>query len=286
MSLNGQSPVLVIGATGNVGRNVVAQLAEKGVKVRAGSRNPKAASVSGAAEVVHVDLDDPATLRAAAEGVDRVFLMVRGFSVRPEGIREALKGQVGRVVFLSSMAVEDDTPVQTNPIGKAHAEIEGAIAETGAEWTFLRAGAFATNTLGWWGPQIKAGNVVRWPYGEAQWASIHEADLAAVAVCALTEDGHAGKKYVLTGGEVLTQREQLHTIGEAIGRSLRYEELDPKAAKVQMKAYLPEFVVDRLLPMWASAVGRPAVVTQTVQEVTGAPARTFWQWAMDHANEF
>lgn len=286
MAVNVKSSVLVVGATGNVGRNVVSQLAGRGVKVRAASRNPRTAVLPGGDEVVHVDLEDPGTLRAAAEGVELVFLMVRGFSVRPEAVEDALQGRVGRVVFLSSMAVDDNAPVQTNPIGKAHVEIEEAIRATGAEWTFLRPGAFATNTLTWWGPQLRAGDVVRWPYGEAAWASIHEADIAAVAVRALTEDGHAGKKYVLTGGEALTQKEQLHTIGEAIGRTLRFEELAPEAAREQMKAYLPEFVVDRLLPMWERAMIERALVTRMVEEVTGKAPRTFWQWAMDHANEF
>lgn len=286
MAQKDESPVLVVGATGNVGYNVVNQLAGAGVKVRATSRNPKTAHLPGAAEVVRVDLEDAATLRAAAEGVEAVFLMVRGFTTKPEAITEALTGRARRIVFLSSMAVDDAAKVQTNPIGKVHAEMEEAIRATGAEWTFLRPGAFATNTLGWWGPQLKAGDVVRWPYGEAAWASIHEADIAAVAVRALTGDGHAGKKYVLTGGESLTQREQLRTIGESIGRTLRFEEVSAEAAREQMKAYLPEFVVDRLLPMWANAVGRPALVTHTVEEATGSPARSFWQWALDHANEF
>ncbi len=286
MAQNGQSIVLVVGATGNVGRNVVQQLTEQGVRVRAASRSPKTAKGLPEAELVRVNLEEAETLRAAAEGADAAFLMVRGFTVRPETMTEALRGRVKRIVFLSSMAVDDNAPVQTNPIGKAHVEIEEAIRATGAEWTFLRPGAFATNTLTWWGPQLRAGDVVRWPYGEAAWASIHEADIAAVAVRALTEDGHAGKKYVLTGGEALTQKEQLHTIGEAIGRTLRFEELAPEAAREQMKAYLPEFVVDRLLPMWERAMIERALVTRTVEEVTGKAPRTFWQWAMDHANEF
>lgn len=286
MAQHGPRPVLVVGATGNVGQNVVAQLMGEGVKVRAASRNPEKAKIPSAAEVVRVDLEDPATLRAAAEGADAVFLMVRGFTVRPEAVTEALQGRVGRIVFLSSSAVQDDVPEQTNPIGKAHAEIEEAIQTTGAEWTFLRPGAFATNTLTWWGPQLKAGDVVRWPYGDAAWASIHEADIAAVAVRALTGDGHAGRKYVLTGGEALSQKEQLQAIGEAIGRTLRFEEVAPEAARAQMGAYLPQFVVDRLLPMWAKSVTEPALVTRTVEEVAGAAPRTFRQWARDHANEF
>ncbi len=127
---------------------------------------------------------------------------------------------------------------------------------------------------------------MRWPYGAAAWAPIHERDIAAVAVRALTEGGHAGKKYSLTGGEVLTQVEQLHTIGEASNRTLRYEELTPDAARQQMSAFLPPFVVDRLLDLWAAMVEKPAPATRTVEEVTGAPPIVFRQWALEHAGDF
>jgi uncharacterized protein YbjT (DUF2867 family) len=127
---------------------------------------------------------------------------------------------------------------------------------------------------------------LRWPFGDAAWAPIHERDIARVAVRALTEDGHAGKKYSLTGGKLLTQVEQLHTIGEAIGRTLRYEELMPDTARQQMSTLLPPFVIDRLIDLWAGMVEKPAPATRTVEEVTGAPPTTFKQWALDHAGDF
>lgn len=108
----------------------------------------------------------------------------------------------------------------------------------------------------------------------------------AVAVRALTENGHAGKKYGLTGGKVLTQVEQLNTMGEANNRNLRYEELTPDAARQQMITFVPPFVVDRLLDLWAGMVEKPAPATRTVEEVTGAPPITFRQWALEHAEDF
>ena len=117
-------------------------------------------------------------------------------------------------------------------------------------------------------------------------APIHERDIAAVAVRALTDVGHAGRTYSLTGGEVLTQFEQLRIIGDATGRALRYEELTPDTARQQMSAFLPPFVVDVLLGVLARMVETPAPVTRTVEEVTGAPAATFRQWALDHAEDF
>lgn len=280
------NPILVTGATGNVGRNVVSLLSARGAYVRALTRNPDRAGLPDSVEVVRGDLADASTLGTSLEGVDSVFLMVRAFSIQIVPIVELLKKHARRIVFFSSAAIQDELPVQTNPIGKVHLEIEEAIRNTGLEWTFLRPGAFAANALTWWAPQLRAGDVVRWPYGAAAWAPIHERDIAAVAVRALTEDGHAGKKYSLTGGELLTQVEQLQTIGEAISRTLRYEELTPDAARQEMSAFVPPFVVDRLLDLWAGMVQNPAPVKPTVEEVTGAPPATFRQWALDHARDF
>ena len=155
------------------------------------------------------------------------------------------------------------------------------------EWTFLRAGIFAGNARHFWGPRIRAGDVVRWPYLDAPTAPTDERDLAAVAVRALCEDGHAGAEYVVTGPQSLTQAEQLHTIGRAIGRALRIEEISPDEARSELLPILgsPTFV-NMLLNAWAAAIGQPAFVTSTFAELTGTPSRTFFEWATDHAAEF
>ena len=287
MSKSRKNMILVIGATGNVGRNVVSQLARTGAHVRALTRNPDAARLPDGVNVMRGDLSVPSTLRDCLEGVDTVFLVWRNLSpaIVPALIDELAK-RVRRIVFLSSAAVRDDLETQADAIGKIHYEIEEQIRKSGLEWTLLRPGAFAANTLTWWGPQIRQGDVVRWPYGNAAWAPIHERDIAAVAVRALTEDGHGGAKYFLTGSEPLTQIEQVRTIGEVIKRPLRFEELSPDAARQQMTAFMPPFIADRLLQLWAGMVAAPVPPTETVTEVTGAPARTFREWAVDHARDF
>ena len=282
-----QSPILITGATGNVGRNVVSQLIDAGVRVRALARNPQTANLPEAVEIVRGDLSEPSTLESSLAGVETVFLLCRGYSPSTvSALIETLAQHARRIVFLSSSAIQDERPVQVNPIGKIHLDVESAIRKTGLEWTLLRPGAFAANALNWWAPQLRAGDVVRWPYANAAWAPIHEWDIASVAVRALTQDGHIGETYLLTGGEVLTQTEQLHVIGEATGRVLRYEELSPNEARRQMSAFLPPFVTERLLEIWAGMVKKPAPVTRTVEEITGAPPRTFRQWAGDHAAAF
>jgi uncharacterized protein YbjT (DUF2867 family) len=143
------------------------------------------------------------------------------------------------------------------------------------------------NARNWWAPQIRAGaGVVRWPYAAAPTAPIHERDIAAVAVRALCEEGHAGAEYVLTGPQSLSQFEQILTIGRVIGRSLRIEEISPNEARRELLALMPAFIVNMLLDAWAAGIGQPALVTSTVAEITGAPARTFRDWATDHAAEF
>src|SRR6185503_4097115 len=114
------------------------------------------------------------------------------------------------------------------PLAIMHAEIERLIKTSGLDWTFLRPGMFSANARSWWAPQIRAGDVVRWPYADAPTAPIHEDDLAMVAVKALIENGHERAEYVLTGPESLTQREQVEIIGEVIGRRLHFEEISPE----------------------------------------------------------
>lgn len=277
--------ILVIGATGRIGRQVVSELLSTDAQVRALSRNPAEAGLPTEVEVVRGDLTAPASLDDALEGVDAVFLLWTAPAEAVPAAVDRIAKQARRVVFLSS---PHQTPhpffQQPNRMAVMHADIERSIEASGLEWTFLRPGMFAANTLLWWAPQIRAGNVVRWPYGDAPTAPVHERDIAAVAVRALSETGHNGKDYVLTGPESLTQREQVVTIGEVIGRPLRFDEMTPDEARNEFKA--PPPVVNMLLNAWAAALGQPAFVTSRIEEITGRPARTFRGWVTDHAGEF
>jgi uncharacterized protein YbjT (DUF2867 family) len=279
--------VLVTGATGNVGRPLVSQLLASGVRVRALTRAPEAAGLPRKAEVVQGDLSMPDTIEAHLDGVAAVFLVWRLPTVRGiSALLDRFSARARRLVFLSSSAVRDGVDQQPNPIAHFHAELEDLIAQSGMEWTFVRPGGFATNAIWSWSPQIRAGDVVRWPYGDAAFPPIHERDIAAVAARALIEDGHAGAKYVLTGPQSLTQRQQVAAIGEAIRRPLRFEELPPDEAREEMLRLMPPVIVDVLLDAWAGLAVHPAVATTAVEEITGQPARTFRQWASDHAADF
>ena len=280
--------ILVIGGTGNIGRHVVTQLTAAGADVRAMVRNPDTAGLPPQVEVLRGDLTLPDTLDEALRNVEAVFLVWTAPPAAAAHALERITNHARRIVYLSAPMKTRHPFFQAslpNASSALHEEVERRIQQSGLEWTFLRPGMFASNAIGWWAPQIRSGDVVRWPYLAAPTAPIDERDVASVAVRALRENGHAGAEYVLTGPESLTQFEQVSTIGRAIGRSLRIEELSPEQARREWAAW-PEPAVNMLLKSWAAAIGQPAYVTSTVAEVTGTPARTFFDWASDHAHAF
>jgi len=272
--------ILIIGATGRVGRHVISQLPADGVHVRALVRNPHTAGLPSHVEVVCGDLTLPETLDACLDGIDTVFLV---WTAPPATIAPALERilrHARRIVFLSA-PLKTPHPLfqRPNAARAVPMAIEPLIEASGLQWTFLRPGMIAANAQWWWAPQIRAGDLVRWPYLAAPTAPIDERDIAAAAVRALCEDGHAGAEYVLTGPQSLSQFEQISIIGDALGRTLRIIEMSPEEAR-------EEGVPKMLLDAWGAAVGRPAWVTSTVAEITGAPARTFREWVEEHAAEF
>jgi uncharacterized protein YbjT (DUF2867 family) len=265
----------------------VAQLRAAGRGVRALTRNPQSANLPGDVEVVAGDLSAPATLDACLDGIDDVFLVwVAPFAAAGAAINR-IASRAKRVVLLSSPH-RTDHPFfqQPNGLRAVHAGLEQLIEASGLRWTVLRPGVFALNCVHWWRPQIASGDVVRWFHANAETAPIHERDIAASAARVLCEEGHDGRDYVLTGPKSITQRQQVETIGDAIGRPLRFEEISEDAARNQMLVMMPSPIADMLLRAYAAAVNRPAFVTTTVAGLTGTTAATFRQWAQDHAQDF
>lgn len=274
--------IVVTGGTGRVGQQVVAQLRERNLKVRVVSRRP--GQPQAGVETAAADLADPASLEPALRGADALFLLWPFTSAEltatlaPQVAKLAAR-HVTRIVYLSAQ------PAAERP-GSFWALTERAIEDSGAAWTFLRPAGFASNTL-MWADQIRAGDVVRWPFGAAARTLIDERDIAAVAVRALTGDGHAGARYLLSGPAVLTQAEQLAAIGRALGRDLTWEELPRAQAQQALTAAWgdPGFAASAL-DAWERFVTHPEVVTSTVRDLTGVPARTFADWAAANAGAF
>ncbi|ONI77794.1 hypothetical protein ALI144C_30620 [Actinosynnema sp. ALI-1.44] len=277
--------ILVTGATGNVGRTVVTQLLATGADVRATSRNPETAGLP--VDVRAADLENPESFSQALDGVEQVFLFpspagAQGFVDLAEA-----KG-VKRIVLLSSQAAAHEY-YGDSPMRVMHLLVEQVLEKSSVEWTFLRPGGFATNTL-MWAQSIKESGRVHVPYAESNTNSIHEGDIAAVAVKALLEDGHVGKAYELTGPESLTQRRQIELISAATGREI--EVVDQQgdearaALKAQFGAYATDQVIDTMLSFYQDTMGKPADLATGVDEVLGRPGRTFAEWARDHKADF
>lgn len=280
---------LVTGATGTVGRPLVELLTGAGAKVRAVTRDPLAAGLPADVEVVQGDPSRPGTIAASLDGVTGLFLHPRAVGApAPELLALARERGVRRVVALSAMNVDDELDKQpSRHRGDRNKEAEEAAVGSGLEWVSLRAGSFAVNTLQAWGPQLRAGGVVRGPYAEFAESPIHEQDLAAVAAHALLTDDLVGRRLVLTGPQSLTHAEMVAVVGEVIGRPLRYEEVPAHlAAKGMVQRGFPQAFVAALMARYAGGVGLPAPVTGEVENALGRPARTYAQWVADHTEDF
>ncbi len=281
--------VLVTGATGNVGPHAVRQLVEEGVPVRAFvlPDDPRAALLPAECDIVRGDLADPDSLDPALKGVDAVFLMWPFFTLTVEtapAVLDKIAKQTRRIAFVSSVGVHLGLERRDN---NCHAYIEELAEERDMAGTFLRVTGFDCNALASWGNQIRAGDVVRFPYGKAARSSVHEADVAAVAVKALTTDGHAGKKYLVTGPETLTQEEHLQAIAEALGRPLRWEDVPAEVALRQLRAAgWPDGYAEGALDYFHRLVTQPEEVSTVVPDVLGRPARRFREWAEEHVADF
>ncbi|MBC6457013.1 NAD(P)H-binding protein [Actinomadura sp. HBU206391] len=272
--------LLVTGATGNVGRNVVAQLLDAGEKVRAITRDPGARTLPGDVEVLAGDLTRPETLPAALRGVDRAFLFPL-FGALGGFFDVARQAGLEHVVLLSSSAVTLPSP---GWIGDRHLECESAVAASGLSWTYVRPGAFMANDLAW-AAQIAAGGVVRGAYGRASTAPIDERDIAAVAVRSLLAP-RPGMAYELTGPESLTQIDRVRIIGETIGSPLRFEEVPAEQIRRQLIERIPPQGADFLLARLAEAQDGAAETLPTVEEVTGRPAFGYAEWVAHRAADF
>jgi uncharacterized protein YbjT (DUF2867 family) len=267
----------------------VRDLLALGQDVRVMTRSPEPADLPVGVTAVSGDLTVPQSLTTAFAGVDSLFLYPILTSL-PDVVQAAARAGVQRIVMFTGAwaagLTRRDRESWTYPRYRA---AEAAVMECGVPaWTILRPAPFATNLL-WWAGSIRSDSVVRAPYAEGACPLIHQADIAASAVVTLTEPGHAGKSYVLTGPEVVTQAEQAATIAEAIGRPVRYEELTADQWRAAVGTTLRAGIVDDLLREWSdTAADKTSAlpVQSTVADLTGKPSRSLTEWALDHAHFF
>ena len=277
---------LVVGATGNVGREVVSRLADAGQPVRAFVRDPRSADFPEGVAVVQGDLTRPESLEPAMTGVESVFLVWPFLPTEDaDPIVDVIRSHARKVVYLSSAGVDDDKEDQGDPINQFHKHLERLIADSGVEWTFLRCTSFAASLLEW-ADQVREG-VVREAFGEATRTLIHERDIADVAFKALADDAYMGRKLMLSGTAPLSQIEQVRIIGEALGRPVDFEEIPQDTVREHMRAEgWEDQDIDGMFAAYTNMSTMSQPVWKTVEEVTGKPARTFHQWVVDHAKDF
>jgi len=281
--------ILVTGATGTVGRPLIEVLSTAGADIRAVIRKGQAAGLPAHVEVVVGDLSRPETIAPALRGVTALFLHPRAVGDAAfELVALAREQGVQRVVALSAINIDDpldQQPSRSN--GDRNKEAEQAAVASGLEWVSLRPSSFASNTLQAWGAQIRAGDVVRYVYAAFEESLLDERDLAAVGARALLSDDLLGRRLMLSGPQSLSHAEMVATIGEVIGRPLRFQEVEPEVLKRGMIANgFAEPFVTALLARYAREVGQAAPVTGEVERILGRPARTYAEWVADHADAF
>ncbi|MEU8484222.1 NAD(P)H-binding protein [Streptomyces sp. NPDC048641] len=276
--------IVVTGATGNVGRPLVAALTAAGEQVTAVSRRP---APDLPVRHVRADVGDAESLRPALEGADALFLLI-GAEVHqggepPAAVLDVAKAAgVRRVVLLSSQGTV------TRPEAVSHAGLrafEEAVRQSGLDWTLLRPGAFASNAFAW-ADSVRAHRTVAAPFADVALPVVDPADIAAAADVALREEGHAGRAYELTGPVALSPREQAVALGEAIGAKVRFTELSRAEARAFMTRFMPEPVVDGTLDILGSPLAAEQRVSPDLRTLLGREPGAFAQWAARNAAVF
>jgi uncharacterized protein YbjT (DUF2867 family) len=284
--------ILVTGPTGTIGRPLVNVLATAGEQVRALARHTGilADGLPAGVEVVPGDLSRPETIVAALHGVTALFVHPRavGAAAAPALLALAAEHGVNHVAALSAINVDDDLAWQPSRFnGDRNKEVEDAVIASGLPWVSVRPSAFAVSATGMWASQIRNGDVVRGPYAAFADLFIHEVDVASVLARALLDDSLAGQKISITGPQSVTHAEMVSTIGEVIGRPLRYEEISPsEAAEGIIALGLPRSFADAMMARYSRELEKPYPVTDGVERILGRPARSYAEWVFDHAAAF
>ncbi|WHM40431.1 NAD(P)H-binding protein [Streptomyces sp. BPTC-684] len=274
---------LVIGARGSVGRQVLDQLLALGEPVRASARDPETADLPAGVPVVAADLTRPETLPAALDGVRKVFVYATAAGMADFAVAARAAG-VEHVVVLSSGSVLLPY-AHGNAIAEEHRTMERVLAASGLRWTPIRPLVLANNALTW-SYSIRTEGVARMLHPEAATAPIHERDVAAAAVAALTGRAEGGVSDLLTGGELMSQRRQVELIGEAAGRTVRIEELTEARARREFERFGSPAVAASIVQFIVAAAQGGSPATGTARRILGRRPLPFAQWAADHAATF
>jgi len=283
-----QRPILVSGATGNTGRPLVEALTRQGMPVRAMVRSAAdSARLPAGTSLAVADFDDAGSVAAALDGAGQAYLVTPSSEQAQEQQRRfadlAVKAGVDHLVVLSQFAADEQSPVR---FLRYHAAVERHIQDLGIGWTFLRPNLFFQGLLAFAGMIAAQGRFFA-PIGDARVSAVDVRDIAAVAAAALTEAGHEGQTYTLTGPAPLTHAEMAAALTAALGRQVTFTDAAPEAFADSLAGILPPWQIQGLLEDYAHyRRGEAAAVSPAVAEVTGRPAIGVRQFARDYAAAF
>jgi len=282
--------ILITGATGNNGQELIRQLTAMGHRVRALVRKPaEAAKLDGAnVEAVPGDFDLPETLESALEGVEKAFLLTpvaeRFVQWQKDFIEAAQSAKIKHLVKFSGMGAHARS---VSELLKLHAETDEILRSSGVPFTILQPNSFHQNMLSS-ANTIKAQSVFYWPLKDASQSTVDVRDISAVAAKVFTSSGHEGKTYVITGPEALTFQQAAEKLSSVLGRKIQYVDVPISAAADGMRnSGMPDWNVHAVSDLLAYfATGAAATVTDTVPRLLGRPATSFEQFVKDHRAAF
>jgi uncharacterized protein YbjT (DUF2867 family) len=283
-----EKPVLVTGATGTIGRDVVKILSENGVPLRAGVRDQAKARKQFGPDIALAtfDFEDDSSFAGALDGVGKVFLLPpllpNQVEVTNAFVDAAKRAGVRRIVKLSAIGVDDEIQFT---VGKWHAANEQHIRESGLAFTFLRPNSFMQNFITYFPPR---NGVIYLPWGNGKASFVDTRNIASVAAEVLTSDGHEEKIYTPTGPAALGIADVARILSEAAGREFKYVDVPEDAARDGMlQAGVPKWQAEALMELHAiNKQNRWSAVTSEIEKVTGNPPTDFAQFARDHADRF
>jgi len=281
--------ILVTGGTGGVGSKLLRLLSKAGIATRALARHPQRAQALPGITWIAGDLSKPGTLTSAFEGARTLFLLTSYYEdmveLQHNAISAARAAGVTYVVKISAFAASDHSRA---PVGRWHYQVEKELQESGLGWTILRPHHFMQNLLAQ-AEYVRTEGVVYSASGDGKIPYVDGRDVAAVAFVTLTQPGHLGKKYVVTGSEAISYRQAAEIIGAAIGKPVRFVDESPDEARARrVREGLPPAVVESALAIAAyqRAGGKTVTITSTVADLTGRPPRTVGEFVREHADLF
>ncbi len=278
--------ILITGVTGHIGKELIPLLLESQQPIRVLVRDErKVAHLNPCIERAVGDLNNLDSLTSAMRGVDKVFLVTFETQQDINVIEAAKRAGVQQIVKLSTLEATE----HKIKVGIWHYEREELIRASGLDWTFLRPGMFMSNSIDWWADSIKGQNSVFFPGGKkGKVAPVDLRDVANVAAITLTQAGHSGQAYELTGPELFTIGQMVQVISYVLGKPVQYVDIPPVAAKLFMlKSGMDKALVNALMEMLASLRrNEGAIVTDTVQCVTDHPPHTFEAWCREYIEAF